>query len=320
MSRVRQQMGKCGQEEVMRWATQLSINEQKLLDMTAEYKNIKIAINKLLYQDQRQDFELAPLTAMDPAFYTKDINIIDYVASPAALEAFTKMLIARAYEVAPELAKLKAAIRMKEYERNMYYQKFILPDAKLSYTYTSLIDRQFTSPMAISLGPLGGITLPHSNATNGLFGIFAQWKPFEGGTKIAEIMRIDAEKKELQRYEDEARTEIELHVRDVINRAIAAYFSIEKNYKAMYTSEENYREVKKNYLMGKAPIAQVIDAQNIYLHSKLAAANSQNVFFQQLVWVQRALCSMNWSKADEGSHKFIQSIKDNLERKSDIAL
>lgn len=319
MARVRQQMGKCGQEEVMRWATQLSINEQKLLDMVAEYKNLKIAINKMLYQDQKEDFELAPLTAMDPAFYTKDINIIDYVASPVALEKFTKMLIARAYEVAPELAKLKAAIKMKDYERNMYYQKFILPDAKLTYTYTSLIDRQFTSPMTINL-PIGGITLPHSNATNGLFGVFAQWKPFEGGTKIAELMRIDAEKKELQRYEDEARTEIELRVRDVINRAIAAYFSIEKNYKAMYTSEENYKEVKKNYLMGKAPVAQLIDAQNIYLQSKLAAANSQNKFFQQLVWVQRALCSVNWAVADEDSKKFIQSIKDKLEKKGDIAL
>jgi outer membrane protein TolC len=209
---------------------------------------------------------------------------------------------------------------MKEYERNMYYHKFILPDAKLSYTYTSLIDRQFTSPMAINLWALGGITLPHSNATNGLFGIFAQWKPFEGGTKIAELMRIDAEKKELQRYEDEAKTEIERHVRDTINKAIAAYFSIEKNYKAMFTAEENYQTVKKKYLVGEAPIAQLIDAQNIYLDSKLAAANSQNKFFQQLVWVQRALCSVNWATADEDSKKFIQSVKDTLEKKSDISL
>lgn len=322
MARVRQQMGKCGQEETMRWASQLNVNEQKLLDMTAEYKNLKIAINKLLYQDQREDFELAPLTAMDPAFYTKDINIIDYVATPDALEKFTEMLVARAYEVAPELAKLKAAIKMKDYERNMYYQKFILPDAKLTYTYTSLMNREFTRPMSVTLpgGMFPPVIIPNSNATNGQLGIFAQWKPFEGGTKIAEIMRIDAEKKELQRYEDEARTEIELQVRDVINRAIASYFSIEKNYKAMYTSEENYKEVKRKYLMGEAPVAQLIDAQHMYLDSKLAAANSQNKFFQQLVWVQRGICAVNWSTADEDSKKFIQSVKDSLEKKGDIAL
>ena len=324
MARVRQQMGKCGMEEVMRWAAQLNIHEQKLLDMEAEYKNIKIAINKLLFQDQRENFELAPLTAMDKAFYTKDINIIDYVSTPQALEQFTVMLKDRAFEVAPELAKLKAAIKMKDYERNMYLQKFILPDAKLSYTYTSLINREYTRPMSVSLSGLGmslpPVTIPNANATHGLFGIFAQWKPFEGGTKIAELMRIDAEKKELQRYEDEAKTEIELRVRDVINKAIAAYFSIEKNYKAMYTSEENYKEVKKNYLMGDVPIAQLIDAQQMYMDSKLAAANSQNKFFQQLVWVQRALCSVNWATADEDSQKFIQSIKDKLEKKSDIAL
>lgn len=324
MARVRQQMGKCGQEETMRWASQLNISEQKLLDMNAEYKNLKIAINKLLYQDQKEDFELAPLTAMDPAFYTKDINIIDYVSNPPALEKFTEMLIARAYEVAPELAKLRAAMKMKDYERNMYYQKFILPDAKLTYTYTSLMNRKYTSDMTIPLyTPMTGLTavpLGHSNATNGQLGIFAQWKPFEGGTKVAEIMRIEAEKKELQRYQEEAKTEIELQIRDIINRAIASYFSIEKNYKAMYTSEENYKLVKKKYLIGEAPVAQLIDAQNMYLSSKLSAMNSQNKFFQQLVWVQRAICSVNWSTADDDSKKFIQSVKNTLEKKGDIAL
>ena len=80
MARVREKMGKCGHEETMRWAAQLSIHEQKLLDMVAAYKNLKIAVNKILFIDQKEDFELAPLTAVDPAFYTKDIHIIDYVS------------------------------------------------------------------------------------------------------------------------------------------------------------------------------------------------------------------------------------------------
>lgn len=319
MARVREKQGYCGKEETLRWASQLNVNEQKLLDMTAEYKNIKIAINKLLFEDQKENFELAELTAMDPAFYVREIPIIDYVSTPKTLEQFTQMLIEEAYRVAPELEKLKAAIKMKEYERNMYYQKFILPDAKLSYTYTSLMDRQFTRPMAVTT-PLGMIPIGNPNATNGQLGIFAQWKPFEGGTKIAEIMRIQAEKDELLRYQDEAKTEIEKQIRDIINRAIASYFSIEKNYKAMYASQENYYEVKQMYLRGKAPIAQVIDAQHIYLDSKLAAINSQYKFFQQLVWVQRAICAVNWSTASPESHAFIQKVKDNLDRWEDISL
>ena len=88
--------------------------------------------------------------------------------------------------------------------------------------------------------------------------------------------------------------------------------NIEKNYKAMYTAEENYREVKRKYLTGETPVAQLIDAQQIYLESKLSAVNSQNKFFQQLVWVQRAICAVNWSTADEDSKKFIQSVKDKI--------
>lgn len=322
MARVKEKQGLCGKEEPLRWASQLNVNEQKLLDMTAEQKNIKIAINKLLFKDQKEDFELAELTALDPAFYIKDIQIIDYVSNPNSLETFTEMLINEAYRVAPELAKLKAAIKMKDYERNMYYQKFILPDAKLAYTYTSLMDRHFTRPMSVGL-PVPGlapITLAPPNATNGQFGIYAQWKPFEGGTKIAEIMRIQAEKDELLRYQDEAKTELEKQIRDIINRAIASYFSIEKNYKAMYASHENYYDVKQRYLRGQAPIAQVIDAQHLYLDSKLAALNSQYKFFQQLVWVQRAICAVNWAKASPESKAFIQSVKENIKPKGDIAL
>ena len=88
----------------------------------------------------------------------------------------------------------------------------------------------------------------------------------------------------------------------------------------MYTSEENYKEVKKLYLKGDAPVAQLIDAQKVYIDSKLAASNSQNKFFQQLVWVQRAICSVNWASADDDSKKFIQSVKDTLEKKGDITL
>ena len=95
---------------------------------------------------------------------------------------------------------------------------------------------------------------------------------------------------------------------------------IEKNYKAMYAAQENYMEVKQMYLRGKSPVAQLIDAQHIYLDSKLAAMNSQNKFFQQLVWVQRAICAVNWAAATPESKAFIENVKATLEKRSDIAL
>ena len=109
--------------------------------------------------------------------------------------------------------------------------------------------------------------------------------------------RIKAELDELKRYEDEVKTVIEEHVRTTINKAIAGYLSIEKNFKAMYAAAENYKQVKMNYNMGKSTIAQLLDAQQTFLDSKLAALNSQYVFFKELVWVQRALCSINWKNS-----------------------
>lgn len=324
IARVREKMGYCGTEEALRWASQLNVNEQNLLEMTAELRNLKIAINKLLFKDQTEDYDLAELKATDPAFYTSEINIIDYVSTPQALEQFTQMLVEEAYSVAPELVKLKAAIKMKDYEKNMYIQKFFLPDAKLSLDYQNLMGREFAGPATIGPipTPLGNLSasMQRPEAQSFKVGVYAQWKPIEGGQKFAEIARVKAEREELQRYEDEVKTQLEQQIRETVNKALAGYFSIEKNYKAMYASGENYHNVKKMYLRGEAPIAQVIDAQKIYLDSKVSAMNSQYVFFKELLWVQRGICATNWTTASPEAKAFIQKVKDNLEKRSDISL
>lgn len=333
IARVREKMGKCGKEEALRWADQLFKEEQELLDMTAELKNLKLSINKLLYKDQTEKFQLAPLKANDPAFYTSQIHIIDYVITPKALEKFTQMLVEEAYRVAPELAKLKAAKKMKQYEMAMYYQKFILPDAKLNLTYTSMINREFAKGMPyapLSPSQAAGPTIAGNgalwtnmsvlrpDATNLQFGMFAQWRPIEGGTKIAEIARLKAEIQELDRYDAEVRTAIEQHVRETINKALAGYFSIEKNYKAMYASGENFKRVQDMYLKGNISITHMLDAQEAYKQAKAKALNSQYVFFKELVWVQRAICSVDWAQATPEAKQFIQNVKNTLEKRSDI--
>jgi len=345
IARVREKMGKCGKEEALRWAAQLSVAEQQLIEMNAALKNLKIDINKVLAQDPTTKFDLAELTAHDPAFYTSEINLINYVTNPAAIEQFTKMLVEEVYAISPELAKLRAAIKMKKYEMAMYYQKFVLPSAKLSFEYTSLINPEYTGnvemlqPTSLGTHPLTGSSvptgiqgafpgadhgfyaLPHANKTNGKFGIFAQWTPIEGGTKIAEIARVKAEMDELKLYEEEVHHELERHIRDVINRAIASYITIEKKYKAMFAAKENYLLVKREYLQADdMTIAQLTDAQKVYLDAKAAVLNSQYEFFKELLWVQRGLCSVNWLKANDRAKNFIQRIKDELPEKSDIQL
>ena len=319
-------MGFCGNEEVMRWASQLSISEQRLLEMTADYKNVKVAISKFLNEKQNTNFELKELKANDPAFYTSELNILDYVRTPRALEQFTQMLVDEAYNAAPELVKLRTAIAMKKNERSMYVQKFILPDAKVSYQYQTLMGREYGKDSAM-LGPLpmlGSVPLSYNTLRAGTsysrFGIFAQWKPIEGGTKIAEIQRINEEIKQLNTQEMAIKTTLEEHIRQVVNKALSCYFSIEKDYKAMFAAKENYEKVKADYLQNKVQIAQVLDAQKTYFDSKAAAANAQNDFFKQLVWVQRGICSVNWTKADPSAKDWIKKVKTELVALPDIQL
>lgn len=339
IARVREKTGKCGKEETLRWAGEVSEAEKKLLTMRAEYKNIKIHINKLLHKDQKTEFNFAPLTASDPAFFSSDVHIIDHVRNPQKLEKFTEMLIDEVIYLSPETTKLKAAIAMKKAEMSNYAQKFIMPNAKMSLEYQTQFDRNIpyedaghNQIKAVQAGVMGGIVSPMGRAAwanspyLGLdknsfrFFIGAQWKPIEGGHKIAEIARCKSELNELNAYLEQVDTEIEMKVRSVVNRAIAKYFIIEKSYKAMFAEGENYQMVKNRYLLGKAPIEQVTDAQHLYFQAKIDALNSQYEFFKELIWVQRGLLAVNWAKANDKAKKWMMEIPKVLPEEDDFSL
>lgn len=357
IARVREKTGKCGYEEVLRWAGQVSEAEKKLLNMQADYKNVRVSINKLLYKDQTEEYEFAPLTANDPAFYTKDLHVIDHVRNPKKLAKFTDLLVEEAIYLAPETTKLKAAIAMKKAEMSNYIQKFVMPNAMLSLEYGTQFGRDLpyedaghnqlksgtasalanksmaetfakthNATAAVGAGAMafqnGWNNTPYLNLnqTSGRLLIAAQWKPIEGGYKFAEIARCKAELNELNAYLEEVNTEIERNVREVINRAIAKYFMIEKSYKAMFAEAENYQMVKAKYLQGVVGITQLTDAQELYLSAKVDALNSQYEFFKELMWVQRALVSVNWSKPSKEALEWVQKIPKVLPAEDDFTL
>ena len=339
IARVREKTGKCGYEEVFRWAGEVSEAEKKLLQMQADYKNLKVTISKLLNKDQKADFTFKPLTASDPAFFSSDLHIIDHVRNPKKLGKFTDMLVEEVQYLSPETTKLKAAIAMKKAEMGNYIQKFVLPNAKMSLEYGSQFDRNLpyeneghNQMKYVAAGMGGGIGTPTGQAlaarspyldlkqNSFRFFIGAQWKPIEGGHKFAEIARCKSELNELNAYLEEVNTEIEMQVRSVVNRAIAKYFMIEKSYKAMFAQSENYQTVKAKYLMGEVPINQIADAQHLYFGAKIDALNSQYEFFKELIWVQRGLVSVNWTKASDEAKKWIKGIPAILPAEEDFTL
>jgi len=329
IAKVRQAKGLCGPEEALRWAGLVSEDEKKLLGMKAEYKNVKVQINKLLFKDQKEEYTFEPLVAHDPAFFTSDIHILDHVRTPEKLDKFTDMLVEEVQYLSPETVKLKAAIAMKKAEMSNYAQKFIMPNAKLSLEYGSQFDRslpyeteghlQMASTYAQTMGMMGTPWL-NLDKTSGRVLIAAQWKPIEGGYKIAEIARCKAELNQLNAYLTEVNTALEMTIREVVNRAISKYFMIEKSYKAMFAEGESYQRVKARYLMGEAPITQLADAQDLYTQAKVDALNSQYDFFKELFWVQRGLVSINWTKATKEAKDFIHHIPEVLPAEPDFTL
>ena len=266
IAKNRQMAGKCGMEEVLRWTGEYSKAEKDLFYMQADFSNLKSHMSQILYTNQAEDFDLAPLSVTDPAFFLSEINIIDHINKPDKMKKFLDMLIEEAIYLSPETTKLKAAIAMKKAEMANYAQKFILPNAKLTWETSQQITRALPYENYLSGNIPGVAGMKQLRGTPMLGGdggsnvldrdyqrlfIAAQWKPFEGGKKIAEIARCKAELNELKTYLEQVNTEIEYNIRSVVNRAIAKYVSIERAYKAKFAQGENYKITKQKYLMGK---------------------------------------------------------------------
>ena len=86
----------------------------------------------------------------------------------------------------------------------------------------------------------------------------------------------------------------------------------------MFAQTEAYEEVKSKYRSGEMGIAQTIDALDALTAAKVDARNSQYAFFQELIWVQRALACVNWVNASDDAKEFIETIKKEMEAEDDI--
>ncbi len=88
----------------------------------------------------------------------------------------------------------------------------------------------------------------------------------------------------------------------------------------MFAQEAGYQEVKAKYLSGELGIAQTIDALQSSYTAKVDAKNSQYAFFQELIWLQRGLASVNWVNASDEAKNFIEKVKTELEAEEDVNL
>ena len=88
----------------------------------------------------------------------------------------------------------------------------------------------------------------------------------------------------------------------------------------MFAEAENYQMVKAKYLRGEAPIVQLADAQKLYFIAKIDAMNSQYDFFKELIWVQRGLVSVNWTKASDEAKAWVKKIPEILPAEKDFSL
>ena len=218
---------------------------------------------------------------------------------------------------------------MKKIEMANYAQKFVLPNAKISLEHSRQFDRnlpyedeghlQMASTYASTYGMYGTPWL-NLDKTSSRVLVAAEWKPFEGGHKIAEIARCKSELNELKAYLEQVNTEIEMKVRSVVNRAISKYFMIEKSYKAMFAQSENYQATKEKYLLGEISINQIADAQQLYFAAKVDSLNSQYDFMKELIWVQRGLLSIDWANASDEAKKWINNIPNVLPAEQDFTL
>ncbi len=316
LAKARNVIGYSGPEDLYRWQSQIALNQRKLINAKAGLNAAKIALNNVLNRPQDDMFRLQEVELTDNVLITGKINILEHLDTPQKLNGFAGFLVKEALHNSPELKQLDKDIKIKKREMKSFFREFYVPEISIQGEFNHDYHRDFEN----SISPL----LKDKTMQ---VGVYATLPVFNGGQKYFKYKKAKEELLELQTKREIAEKKLEELVRTHLEKAISSYFNINLTNKAKESAKKTFELVRNHYKTGTATIVELIDAQNNLLNAELKQRNTRYNFIIDLIWVQRAIGIVDFSRCDEKWDEwldklqvFIRPQKENIDNNGMIKL
>lgn len=286
----KESVGYSGVSEVYRWESQLALNKIDLNDAQANYRSAQFRLNQLLNEPQSRSMSFVETElAGDSILTLLDKKLFVFLENPGQLTSLSDFLVAEGKRNLPELRQV--ALSLQAQERLLLSRKraFYVPNLGLNAStgyniYQGGLESNTEIPPQFAEILPDPITTPTWNIAVGL-----SFPLYQGGSRRANEQQAMVDVMRTRQQQQDLENQLELRIRSVLQQAGASYAEIGLAKKAAEAAQRNLEIAQDGYKEGIVPIAQLIDAQNAALQTKILASNALYAFMLDFLTVERAI-------------------------------
>jgi len=300
-SRVRIAAGWSSEREVLRWESQLAVNDADVVDARTQVLVHRFALNRV--RNLSAETPITPLSAQieDYGFAYAHESIAREIATPDGDRKLRDLLVAIGLARSPELAELDASIAASERLLQANKRAFWVP----SLTAAAGIDHQAASSSPTTGGDF--------DTTEWGAGATLLFPLFQGGAKFAKLSQTGEALSGLRVQRRATGQRVDQSIRAAFAAASGAYQNIGSARRQEAAAQRNFELVDESYVLGVATILSVLDAQAQLLSAKLAVTNSIYGFLEKLIDAEKEMALYPFLEPEADMTELLDRIERQLQ-------
>lgn len=322
-AKVRSSVGTAGPTELLRWESQLALDQREVLQAKSLRSLASMQLNRLMHRPQEDVLRLATETEDQALFALAPERLAPYLETEKRYLAFRELLVAEGIKAAPELVALTAAVEAAERASSAAWRAVFVPTigyggqvalrvatggkgaappelpAELPAEQRFLFEQILPPPIGTTTYQLGAfIALP---------------LPFDLDS-FADIRKADAEVSRRQAELDSAKEKIEQRIRSAAVAVAASYPGVRLAEESAAAAKKNLVIAQDAYATGALGVLDLLDAQNLTLNAEQLAVAAQYQFMSDQLDLERAVGGFFFMKSAEERNDWLQRISSQLDR------
>ncbi|MFO7800760.1 MAG: TolC family protein [Desulfovermiculus sp.] len=326
LARVRRRAGYSGPEDVLRWQTQKTRQQKRVLQAESNLEKAWVALNQAMGVDQDTRWNLQEGPGQDKIASCVHQGMSSVMTSSHKKEQVADFVFRVARQNSPELAALKEGLKSAHIELGKRKRSVYVPKVGLALEFEQVFDEDRPEVRLSDPGQPPEYQPVFAGIESKMQALSEtrdqqEWSAavnlslplFQGGRRAYEIQESQAELRTLRSRQKKARQLTEQQVRSAVHSLSASLPGLRLSRKAREQSQKNLEIIQKKYAKGQIPILDLLNAQKEWHVQEQRHILARSTYARDLLDLQRAMSWMEWTKTDAEKSEWVRGLHKEVE-------
>ena len=280
IAKQREAVGYSGRSDVLRWESRFVTSTTDLLELRNEVDRAKMKLNVILNRPVAEPFAAQEVDLAGDGYLDRTGGLGQHIDTPSSLATLTNFLVEEAVRLSPEARQVAANIDALERTSRSLRRRPWIPSIGFGADYGHVFSRGGTGSDVQGSNPVDDQWALSLSASIPLFA---------GGSQRIAARQTGVEVTALKLQAEKVYQALEFNVRSAMLDVVVSNVNLEASARSAELSRESLGLVQDEYARGRAPMADLIDAQNASLSDNLSVQISEYRFLSSALQLERAV-------------------------------